>query len=96
MAYLGKRKLQPVTKSPKAQEFENGLLDEVRFDNEINPLWIKYRFDIKLPENDYVKVIFNGNENNAEFKKLKEFILNFEENWSFQSESSEDDKKITF
>jgi len=85
MAYLGKRKIQTITKSPKAQQFEDGLLDEVRFDYTINSLWIKYRFDIILPNNDYGKVIFNGNENNPEFKKLKEFILNFEENWSFQS-----------
>jgi hypothetical protein len=85
MAYLGKRRLQAVTKSPKAQEFENGLLDEIRFDYEINSIWIKYRFDITLPEDDHGKVIFNGHENNAEFKKLKEFILNFEEDWSFQS-----------
>jgi hypothetical protein len=49
-----------MTKSPKAQQFQQGLLDEIRFDYAMNSLWIKYRFDIKLPDNDYQKVIFNG------------------------------------
>ena len=81
MAYLRKRKLQTNTKSPKAQRLQESLLDEIRFDYEMNSLWIKYRFDIKLPDNDYEKISFNGNENNAEFKKLKDFILNFEATW---------------
>jgi hypothetical protein len=81
MAHLRKHKFQTATKSPGAQQFQDGLLDEIRFDYEINSLWIKYRFDITLPDNDYGKVIFNGNEKNFEFKKLKDFISNFEKNW---------------
>jgi len=82
MANLRKHKFQTITKSPRAQQFENGLLDEIRFDYEMNSLWVKYRFDIKLPDTDYLKVIFTGNENNHEFKRLKDFISNFEKNWS--------------
>jgi hypothetical protein len=81
MAHLRKHKFQAIAKSPGAQQFQDGLLDEIRFDYEINSLWIKYRFDITLPDNDYGKVIFNGNEKNFEFKKLKDFISNFEKNW---------------
>ncbi len=51
----------------------------------MNSLWIKYRFEIKLPANDDEKVHFEGNDNNPEFKKLKDFILQFEENWLFES-----------
>jgi len=84
MGYTQKRKFQAFTKSPKAQQFQEGLLDEIRFDYEMNSIWVKYRFDIILPATDYGKVIFNGNENNSEFKKLKDFISNFEENWVFE------------
>ncbi len=88
MTHLRKHKFQAITKSPKAQRFQEELLDEIRFDHEMNSIWIKYRFDIILPDNDYGKVIFNGNENNPEFKKLKDFISNFEENWSFERDSN--------
>ena len=88
MGYRRKHKFQAITKSPKAQQFQEGLLDEIRFDYEMNSIWIKYRFDIKLPDNNYSKVIFNGNDNNPEFKKLKDFISNFEENWSFERDSN--------
>jgi len=88
MTYVRKHKSQTIRKSPGAQQFQEGLLDEVRFDYEMNSLWIKYRFDIILPVNDYSKVIFNGNENNPEFKKLKDFISNFEETWSFEEDSN--------
>ena len=77
-----------MTKSARAQQFQEGLLDEVRFDYEINSLWIKYRFDIILPSNDYSKIIFIGNENNPEFKRLKDFISNFEKTWSFEGDSN--------
>jgi hypothetical protein len=83
MAHVRKHKFQTIRKSPKAQQFQEGLLDEIRFDYQMNSLWIKYRFDIILPTNDYGMVIFNGNENNLEFKKLKDFISNFEKTWSF-------------
>jgi len=83
-----KHKFQTIRKSPKAQQFQEGLLDEIRFDYEMNSLWIKHRFDIILPADDYSKVIFNGNENNPEFKKLKDFISNFEETWSFEGDSN--------
>jgi hypothetical protein len=83
MKHLRKNKILGITRSPKVQQFQEGLLDEIRFDYQMNSLWIKYRFDIMLPNNDYVKVIFNGNESNAEFKKLKDFISNFEKHWVF-------------
>ena len=85
MAYIRKSKLQITRKSSNAQHFAEGLSDEIRFDHKMNSLWVKYRFDIILPENDYGKVIFNGNEKDLEFKKLKDFILNFEENWTIEN-----------
>ena len=87
MGYTRKNKFPAITKSPKAQQFQEGLLDEIRFDYEMNSIWIKYRFDIMLPTDNYSKVIFNGNDNNPEFKKLKDFISNFEEIWSFEYNS---------
>jgi len=87
MSYIRKSKIQTVRKSPGAQEFQEGLLDEIRFDYKMNTLWIKYRFDIVLPDNDYEKVTFNGNENDFEFKTLKDFILNFEQNWTVEKNS---------
>ena len=87
MAYTRKRKLPAVRKSALAQQFREGLLDEIRFDCKMNSLWIKYRFDIILPDNDYGKVIFNGNESDPEFKKLKDFIAGFEANWIVETTS---------
>jgi hypothetical protein len=46
-----------------------------------NNLWIKYRFDITLPVSDIERVVFNRDDINAEFKKLKDFIILYEENW---------------
>jgi len=85
MLHFRKNNIRKITRSEKAQQFENALLDEVRFNNEINSLWIRYRFDIKLPVDDYSKVIFERNEINEEYKKLKDFIIHFEENWKFES-----------
>jgi len=84
MTHLRKNKFQKSPKSQKAQQFQEGLSDELRFDAKINSLWIKYRFEVKLPSSDDEKVRFEGNENNPEFKKLKDFISHFEENWLFE------------
>jgi len=81
MAHLRPNKNQTNTKSARAQQFGEGLLDPIRFEAEINNLWIKYRFDITLPVNDIERVVFNRDDINAEFKKLKDFILLYEENW---------------
>lgn len=81
MAHIRQHKIEKITKSPRAQQFTESLLDEIRFNYEINAFWIKYRFDIVLPVNDYEKVLFKNNDNNWEFKKLKDFILHYEENW---------------
>jgi hypothetical protein len=83
MKYPRQQKFQGIRRSARAQQFCSGLSDEIRFDSQINSLWVKYRFDVILPDNDFVKVIFTGNESNVEFKKLKDFILNFEQHWSF-------------
>ena len=87
MAHMRKNKLQVIRKSSGAQEFQESLLDEIRFDFKMNSLWIKYRFDIILPDNDYGKVIFNGNESDFEYEKLKDFISAFEENWIIKRNS---------
>jgi len=91
MTYRRKNRYPNNTKSPGAKQFYDGLADEIRFDCEINPLWVKYRFDIKLPDDDYTKVIFNGDIHNPEFKKLKDFISNFEKNWVIESYTSRDE-----
>ena len=85
MAFIRQHKFQKNPRSARAQEFTEGLLDEIRFDNEINTFWIKYRFDIMLPAKDDEKVSFKGNDNNLEFKKLKDFILHYEEHWLMES-----------
>ena len=56
----------------------------MRFEPEINNLWIKYRFDITLPVNDNERVEFNRDDSTGDFKKLKDFILSYEENWMLE------------
>ncbi len=84
MVHLRKHKFKKSPKSQKAQQFQEGLSDELRFDAKISSLWIKYRCEIKLPAYDDEKVHFEGNENNPEFKKLKDFVSQFEKNWLFE------------
>ncbi|HRH59566.1 MAG TPA: hypothetical protein PL045_03300 [Chitinophagaceae bacterium] len=86
MSNMRRQKFQGITKSIRAQQFQAELLDEIRYDYQMNALWVKFRFDIVLPTNDLGKVIFNGNDNNAEYKQLKDFITHFENNWSFASD----------
>jgi len=80
MALIRQHKFQNNVRTAKAQQFMEGLLDEIRFNNEINLFWIKYRYEVILPVN-YERVSYRGNENNWEFKKLKDFILHYEEQW---------------
>lgn len=81
VAYIRQKKDQKITKSTRAKQFEEGLLDLIRFNQEICTIWNKYRFDILLPVTDIGKVTFKGSDNNSDFKKLKDFILEYEENW---------------
>jgi hypothetical protein len=81
VARIRQKKDQKITKSTRAKQFEEELLDRIRFNQEISPIWNKYRFDILLPVTDIGKVEFKGSDNNADFKQLKDFILQYEENW---------------
>jgi len=81
MAQIRRKHDQKVTKSARARQFEIGLIDQIRFDQGMQMLWNKYRFDITLPNTDSEKVQFKGSDNDFDFKRLKDFILNFEENW---------------
>ena len=84
MGYKKHDRFQKIPKSKRAKQFEEGLLDQMRFEPAINNLWIKYRFDITLPVNDHERVIFNRKDANPEFKKLKNFISLYEENWTLE------------
>jgi hypothetical protein len=84
MGYRKQDRFQKIPKSQRAKQFEEGLLDQMRFEPEINNLWIKYRFDITLPVNDNERVEFNRDDSTGDFKKLKDFILLYEENWMLE------------
>jgi hypothetical protein len=84
MGYRKQDRFQKIPKSQRAKQFEEGLLDQMRFEPEINNLWIKYRFDITLPVNDNERVEFNRDDSTGDFKKLKDFILSYEENWMLE------------
>ncbi len=65
-------------KEPKAKEFEYDLIAEIYANYEMHPLWLQYRDQIKLPEHDYENVVFEGNAFEGDYKKLKDFIEDFE------------------
>jgi hypothetical protein len=65
-------------KEPKAKDFEYDLIAEIYGNYDMHPLWQKYQGYIKLPDHDDEHVIFEGSENDGEYKKLKDFIEDLE------------------
>ena len=44
----------------------------------MHPLWQKYQGYIKLPVHDDEHVVFEGSDNDGDYKKLKDFIEDLE------------------
>ncbi len=80
--------LSHAKKEARAEQFEYDLIAEIYSNYEMHPLWVKYHDYIKLPVKDDENVTFEGNGLGSDFDKLKDFIIDFEEQmFAYESDS---------
>jgi len=87
--------LSHAKKERRAEQFEYDLIAEIYSNYEMHPLWVKYHSLVKLPVKDNDNVIFEGNDLDSDYKKLKDFITDFEEKM-FEYESDIHFTRISF